>query len=696
MTAAGVRRPEIQALRAIAALAVVLFHLWPATVTGGYVGVDVFFAISGYLITSLLLRELHDHGRVDLPEFWARRARRLLPAAMTVLVASALATVLVVPQPIWPVTMTQIAAAAVYALNWVLAASAVDYFAADRAATSVQHYWSLSVEEQFYLVWPVALTLLWAAGRLSGHTGRVAHPAARRRLAVAITLVAVGSFGYSVWYSYAVPAAAYFSTFTHAWELAIGALLALVSGSGVATRARPGAGARVVAAWAGLAMIALACGWFDGDTVFPGWKAALPVVGALAVIAAGDCSGCRFSPTPILGSALVQWLGDISYSLYLWHWPLIVITPFVIGHPNSDATKVLLLAATLALATISKQLIEDPIRDSTVLRQRRRRTFVVAALASALVVSGCLGASQTAQRAVADQTAQADSTAGQALTTGDQCFGALAVTSAARCQNLHRVDPVYLPAAKQSAPSYPVNADLAGIAYTELGDPNGSVTVALVGDSHANHYSPALLELAQRHGWRLMIIKYNDCTPSAPGWSSSFATDNSPPCQAHRQRLLQALPEAGIDVIVTSSRAPRYAVEPAEVQQAAADAFTQMWQAWSAAGIQVLVIADVPEPGREVGDAGDCVLAHGADLDPCTSPRTQVVETDAMLVAARAHPSEHLHVLDLTSVYCDAQLCHAVIGGLPVYADNEHLTQVWAQSLTPLIDEALTPALAAG
>ena len=223
MTAAGVRRPEIQALRAIAALAVVLFHLWPATVTGGYVGVDVFFAISGYLITSLLLRELHDHGRVDLPEFWARRARRLLPAAMTVLVASALATVLVVPQPIWPVTMTQIAAAAVYALNWVLAASAVDYFAADRAATSVQHYWSLSVEEQFYVAWPLLFTGLFAAARAFG---------ARRRQAVfmAVAAVMVASLTAALWIARTNTNRAYYGTDTRAYQLLAGALIALAPG----------------------------------------------------------------------------------------------------------------------------------------------------------------------------------------------------------------------------------------------------------------------------------------------------------------------------------------------------------------------------------------------------------------------------------------------------------------------------------
>jgi len=280
---------------------------------GGFAGVDVFFAISGFLITSLLLREAERDGRVSLSGFWARRARRILPAALLTILAGAIATIVLVPLTQWQQFLGEMRASTAYVQNWQLAGDAVDYLASANAPSPVQHYWSLSIEEQFYLVWPVLIAVALVATR-----GRQAAP--RRRLVALVLATATAlSLLYSMLDTAADPAAAYFVTPTRAWELGAGALLALAGPFG-----RSPTFARAVLSWLGLAAIVVAALTYSGATPFPGYAALLPVLGALAVIRAG-APAWRLAPTRLMAFAPVQRLGDISYSVYLCHWPLIIL-----------------------------------------------------------------------------------------------------------------------------------------------------------------------------------------------------------------------------------------------------------------------------------------------------------------------------------------------------------------------------------
>ncbi|HET9852406.1 MAG TPA: acyltransferase, partial [Candidatus Limnocylindrales bacterium] len=280
-------RQDIQGLRAVAVLMVFAYHLWPDTVRGGFVGVDVFFVISGFLITAHLLEHPPARGR-DLLEFWGRRIRRLLPAAFVVLAAIAVASRVLAPETRWGQNAGEIIASALYVENWVLALSSVDYLAAAAAPTPVQHYWSLSVEEQFYLVWPIlVLAVAWVASR-SG---------VRLVLAARLAMLAVvaGSLLVSVTATAAEPASAYFITPTRVWELAAGGLIATLPGLG--THRIPG-WVPTVAAWVGVLMLLSAGGVISGSTPFPGSAALLPVAGAALVILATARSWA--SPTGIL------------------------------------------------------------------------------------------------------------------------------------------------------------------------------------------------------------------------------------------------------------------------------------------------------------------------------------------------------------------------------------------------------------
>ena len=314
-------RPDVQGLRALAVCVVIVGHAHIAGFTGGYVGVDVFFVVSGYLISTLLLREATSTGHVRVGAFYARRARRILPAAGLVLAVTSVFAAIELPLSRVPAIVGDARWAAFFLANVHFSQIGTDYFQQDRATSPVQHTWSLAVEEQFYLVWPLALLLVfWLFAR-------------RRLLVTRIVVLAAwsASLVWSVVLTESSPVAAYFSSATRAWELATGALLALAGHQ----LSRLPAWARHVLAVVGLAAIAAAVGWYDESTAFPGWHAALPVAGAAALLAAGAAG--TVGAARVLTLKPVRYVGDISYSLYLWHWPVLIMGVFLIGHQPERA-----------------------------------------------------------------------------------------------------------------------------------------------------------------------------------------------------------------------------------------------------------------------------------------------------------------------------------------------------------------------
>ena len=371
-------RPEIQALRAVAIGCVVAYHFWPAVLPAGFVGVDVFFVVSGFLITGLLLRDVERFDRVRLRNFYLRRIRRILPAALVVLTLSAVATLVFVPRIEWRPFLQQILSSALYVENWHLARDSQMPARSDLESTPAQHFWSLSVEEQFYLVWPLLIILaLWSAAR-SG----------RRRLeivAVVLTVTTIASFVHGALLTMEDHNLAYFSTLARAWEFGVGGLLALVP-QVVGERLRR---TRALAGWVGLAAITVSALTFTDGDVFPGSIALLPVLGTSAVIW-GGMPRAALSLAPVAALRPVQWFGGISYSLYLWHWPIIMFTPYITGRPSEAPVMVLLLVLSIAVADASKRWIEDPFRAPSTPAPRlpagRVRLIGVASAAAAAVI----------------------------------------------------------------------------------------------------------------------------------------------------------------------------------------------------------------------------------------------------------------------------------------------------------------------
>ena len=683
-------RTDIQGLRAIAVSLVLVFHLWPHQLGGGFIGVDVFLVISGFLITSHLYAR-PPRTASDLAAFWSRRVRRLLPASLLVLAATVVASRLVAPETQWATTAREVVAAALYVENWQLARSSVDYLAADNAPSPVQHFWSLSVEEQFYAVWPVLLLVLVAL-------------AARRRwsrttvVAAGLAAVVAASLGYSAYATAREPASAYFITPTRIWELGVGALLAIAVASwsgGAGSTSRLSPAGRAALAWAGLAAIAVTALTYTQSTPFPGWRALLPVLGAAAVIAAADPEH-PLSPRRLLALGPVQFLGDVSYSVYLWHWPLVVLVPHVSGGSLGALDRTLILGVTLLLAWGSKVWVEDRFRGA-VHSFPVGRSFRLAAVGMAVVVA--LGGLQLAEAAQREESGSRRLAA--ALAGDDACFGAAAMAAGARACPRSTAGPV-VPTAAQ-APEDKTEAydrdcfepaPFRSVRRCVFGDPRGQVSIALVGNSHAGHWLPAIERIAQERHWKVTTFLASECTASktAVAWDAAVKRTG---CRRWADRVLDETASGGFDLVVTAERNGRSAFGRtyADSYPAWLAGYRQAVAGWVTAGTNVLVLHDTATPGATLRSVPDCIAANEDDLLACSGPRSKWVSEDPLVAAARAAASPHVSVADLNDYLCDGDRCYAVIGGVTVFSDASHLTKTYATTLAPYLRPRLLAAV---
>ncbi|MGW9112843.1 acyltransferase family protein [Microbacterium sp. NPDC055683] len=684
--AAGIRT-DIQALRAYAVLAVLLNHLWPEHAPGGYIGVDVFFVISGYLITAHLLREHAQTGRISFSAFWARRAKRLLPASLLVLLVSAVIAVTIIPEAARQDDLTQIGWAAAYVLNWALSMGSLDYFAQESSQTLVVHYWSLSVEEQFYLVWPVliAAALAVAAKKMSGRH--------RQALLTVIGSVAIASFAYAIWGVGEKPEAIYFETTARAWEFAVGGLLALLPAV-KATWARVGS----VILWLAWVLLILCVFVFDPSSGVPGWAALLPVIATAAVIVIGEAEG-EITPRPLTNLRAVQWLGDVSYSAYLWHFPLIVAAPYLLGTWLSAIDKVSILALTIFLAFVTKRYVEDPVR-FRVLRSVSPKVILTGAVVSVVVLGGGLvgGVHVAAERA----EAAAQSLLEEAQSAGPECFGAQAVLSGAECASSHVLaDPSYL----NASPDETLNEEddvLGALTCTNEERGEGVVRIcredvaaadvageiALIGDSHLMVWRDAIRATARDLDMHVSTYFRAGCPPTLD--LDIFAKDGADreDCENWKEPAIHGIADdPTIDVVVTSAWADSYRTADGEKDDGSG--YVEAWQLWLDAGKTVIVLNDTP---RLEGTIVDCILEDGVgSVDPCSRPREQAVTQTLLERAAGQIDDERLHFVDYTNVFCDDR-CHAVIGGIPAYRDSHHVSVPLTRSFGT---EAFRPELEA-
>jgi peptidoglycan/LPS O-acetylase OafA/YrhL len=633
-------RPDIQALRALAILSVVIYHIWPDRLTGGFVGVDIFFVISGYLITGQLWRQEQKTGKVDFADFWSRRARRLLPASLLVILATTLATYLF-STPSWFIKVhDESYGATVYAQNWVLIGKVTNYLTDDGTKSPFQHFWSLSVEEQYYIFWPIVLFLALLLAKIFKRLRN------RYVLLTILFAVLVGSLTYSIYLTWDSPSAAYFDTFTRAWEFAAGALLAIGTSSEdqVAKNRSP------IWFWAGVALVTYTLATFTGATPFPSYWAALPVLATVLMLHGGQ-SASALMPAKVLAWRPIQFIGDISYSMYLWHWPILILAPWVlVGNPDIWA-RFAIFGLAIVLGRLSKRFVEDPVRFGWLSTLRPGRQLMAAGLGMLIVLSSTFGLEAMAKTQLKNS------------------FGNTQLTPP--LSNLNNG------AKAKDSGDCKVGRSEDRFFTCQKGDPNGKIRVALIGDSHTRQWFVPVDDLAYKYHWNLTMISKSACTVLDPALYPDGYTDKT--CKGWNQNLEAYLAKTKPFDLVINSNSSLVTQGRSDVAKAFASEVAKI----TAKGTKFFLIHDTPKPKQNFIP---CIEQFGAKAaSACALPRSAgLTPADPLPAAVKGHAN--VVVADFTNLFCSQTSCPPVKGNIIVYRDNSHITTTWAKHLEPALD----------
>ncbi len=702
-------RSDIEGLRAIAVLAVVLFHADVPGIRGGFVGVDVFFVISGFLITGLLWREASTTGTVRLRRFYGARARRLLPSSAVVGVITMIASVYMLPALQANRAIFEGIASALYVPNFWFIAEGVHYFGGHLPPSPFQHYWSLGVEEQFYLVWPAVMIgtawLIRLARRSQLRTATTGIASSQRPYLVILALIAAISFGLSSVITFVMPAVAFFSLPTRAWQLAVGGLVALTAGRWRRIPSR----AATVTGWAGLGVILLACIQLSTDTAYPGTAALLPTLGAVLVIGAGCATpskGCgRF-----LAQSPMRGIGRISYSWYLWHWPVLVLTPVWLGHPLGLAGRLLAALFSGALAVLTLRVIENPLRFAPRVRSSPRASLALGAGATAVALGVGVALLGTVPAPVGHGPAATPLTVNAVPVPAGSSLEAY---DAAAQQAFSQVQAAVKASIGLRAVPSNLNPPLAGAA-TELkamllngclrepfqggqpecttGDTASPTTVALVGDSHAAMWNPALEQLATQRHWRLETMAKGACPLiDLPITNHLFSglVERFEHCGQWRGQIMARLRNEHPRLIVVGLWRG-YGAGNSNGWMSGFDSYdaswigglTQLVKQLSSIGASVLVLGPTPDPHTSVPT---CLSGHLDDATACSPPRSTAVDQAGIAAETAATQAGGGHYSDLTDLFCNAERCPVIVGNTLVYIDETHLTIEYSRLLGPVV-----------
>ena len=608
---------QIQGLRALAALLVTLFHAkW---VNGGFIGVDIFYVISGFLITGLLLREIERTGTINFKEFYARRFKRLLPTSFFVLLVTAVASWLLIPDTMRSSLGRDIIAASLYVSNYLFAWWQADYQNLDATPSPVIHYWSLAVEEQFYLIWPLLILFFFIAATKFKK---------KILLTLLVATVTALSFVFSIYQTETSPIWAFYSLPTRAWELGLGALLVLL----------PPIKTKKLVGLLGFIFIIVSAFIFGETTAFPGVNAVLPVLGTVMLISTIN----SWPPflNDVANSRMFQWLGEISYPLYLWHWPLLVLPSTYFARPLAIYERTLAIIATIILADLTHRFIEEPFRKhktepTLVFKRSGVITLVSVLIGTAIIfsssdkidVSGINGAVSLAQIKA------------RPLVYDDGCHANYAQTKSDEC--------IYA-------------------------DTKSDKTMVLYGDSHAAQWFPALVEIASRSGYRLISLTKSAC-PSVDTVRLDQGGFKMSRCKQWRINTIKRIQEINPDVLIMSSF--QYFAQPPR--------FTDREKWWNDGQRKLLTevknisphliyITDTPHPLRDI----PACLANYSISKCNTTQRSEDLSISGF------------NVINPNSWLC-SRVCPAVKDGLVAYRDASHISVDIAIALIPRLTQAL-------
>jgi peptidoglycan/LPS O-acetylase OafA/YrhL len=634
-------RPDIEGLRAVAVLLVVAYHAQLLGAAGGFVGVDVFFVLSGYLISDILVRQLETDNRIAILKFYARRMLRLLPAVTFVLIITLLVEHwLYSPMERIDVSLSALATA-LYSSNILFLVRATDYFSAGGAPDALLHTWSLAVEEQFYLVWPLTLFIGWRIAR------------SRSRLAALLAVLVVLSFAGEVWLTHKKQPWAFFAMPARAWEFGLGGIAVLLP-----QHSLPSALVARILGWVGLGLI-VASGALAATSSYPGTWVLVPVLGTTAALIAGrrvEDAGASH----LLAHEPLPWIGRHSYSWYLWHWPVLVFAAALVP-VSTWWGRFASVVVSLVAAVVTTKFIENPIRFQRRLIERPGR-----------VVAGGI---------------------------------VLTLAMAAICLQDHRValakGGAYFRAAHDPTPGDSLGCQ-AGFTDTQvrecaLGLPAAPIQLVLFGDSHAMQWSGALLTIATRHSWGLRIITKYSCPAARAHVYNRVLNRRYEECDAWREAAIQrinALRPAAV-IIGQIERGNTAYADDGSIAPLSPRVWLEAQRAtlarFSSAGIPTVLLRDSPQPGMSVPKCLSRASMSTNAVSGCAV--TRIVALDSVyfgLDKAAAADFQKVGILDVTDQICGEYMCEPIRDGIIVYRDGNHLSRSFVDHLAATVDVRLT------
>ena len=695
-------RFDIEGLRAIAVIAVLLFHFGVPGTDGGYVGVDVFFVISGFLITALLLREKEATGTISLKDFYARRIRRLLPVSFVVIAITAVAGIIWLSPARLDDFAQEIVATALFFPNMLFASRGANYLQSQLQPSPLQHFWSLAVEEQFYAIWPVLIVLVTRGRTLI-----------RQRVFLLVSAIVLGSFVMSVAFTTTQPSWSYFGLHTRAWELGIGALLAVLWPFFAARTGltRPWIG------WMGAALIVFSVLTFSGATAFPGYLALLPVLGTALIIASGRSqSEVAMHPASLhraLAVRPLQYIGARSYALYVWHWPPLIIVEATRGDSLTVMDRMWILVGVLVATEITHRLIENPIRRSQFLVQRTQLTLNIGAF---VILGGVLAGAAAAY-------IQPSQSTGVVVTTPTLGTTTTLPSSTSSTTLALPIGPQPISMTQDGAPQPVIDGLSISVAPDNLdpptnkaetntnitydndchqffketikkncifGDPSGEITLALFGDSHAAQWFSPLNEIAIANKWRLIALTQGGCTPIE---LSIYNVQNGGVyrhCTPWRKNALQYMKEEGVDFVFTGQYVRYRDANSGGIVSSRQwrIGYTELVQTLRASSMEPILFGDTPDiPGVPP----ECIASNRRNVSQCVATLNRSTLVDVMDALRKVARDEKVSLIDPQRWLCHNNLCPVVVGNISVYRDDNHISDVMARWLQPLLADKIVP-----
>lgn len=650
-------RPEIEGLRTIATLLVAIYHIWFGRVSGG---IDVFFVLSGFLITTSLLARIERDGTIKVVDFLLGLAKRLFPQALLVVSVIVLFSLVILPSHMWQNLTPHMLASVFYYENWRLAFDAVDYLSQGNDTSPFQHYWSLGIQGQFYIVWPLLIMASYFAAK------KICKTPVRKTFLLILLLLFITSLTYSIYKTNVNQPWAYFDTFARAWEFSIGGMLALIL-----PYLKWNKNINTVLGWVGLLIICLTGIVLPVSTVFPGYLALVPISGVLLIIIATDNSP-KYGVQRFLTLKPLMYLGGLTYGIYLWHWPLLVFYQHYADTVRLTLFEgILLLLVTLGLSLFSTRVVEASVRPLSI-KAHKNKVVVILTVSLAVTLAIGFGVNKKIEATQAKSL--------QITRNMEDYPGAIA--------KFYGIEPKqvdeYLPSEIDLVKDFPtfyqykecLGKDSTEVKKCSFGkQENPKYVVAMVGGSHSVHWFPALEILAEELDFRIDSYNHDGCRFTNQDKQKQLTET----CLEWNENVIKELQVSPPDLVFTTATLNKRPDVP--------QGYINQWKKLD--GITtIFAIRDNPRMAENIAQC----LAKTENPADCAISREDGVAAKKPWEVTEGIPSNVIFA-DLTDYFCDDTTCPAVIGNVVVYRDNNHLTATYAKTLAPALKNPLEQAL---